>query len=93
MSKPAPHPGDHVAHRSLDDPDSGAALDGRVQETFGDDESQLVVVEQSDGSRVAFDSRELQTLHTVPGLDRGPVILHPRHLWRLICRPFRRASS
>ena len=71
------HRGQKVAHRELDDP-RGGAKQGVVEEAIGE-EPALVVLE-TDGRREAYDSRELVPLTGIS----GPVILHPRHAWRLL---------
>ena len=77
-----PRHGSRVAHRALDG-HSGGALAGVVEEVIGEDPA-LVVVKDPSGERVAYDERELRRLHRVPLLSRGPVILRPHHLWRLL---------
>lgn len=70
-----PHPGEHVAHRSLDE-GKGGAKTGVVEEYVGDKDSGIVIIQDDEG-REGFDRRELVTLR---GPQGGPVILHMRHL-------------
>lgn len=84
--------GDRVAHLTLDNRD-GTAKCGIVEDTVGDDEQTLVIGRFDDSpTPEAYDSREVEKLLTIPGLGRGPVLLYPRHLWRLLTRPFRRGA-
>lgn len=84
MTHRIPRNGERAAHRALDEDSGAGARTGVVQEVIGDDGPRLVVMQEADGQRVAYDERELVPLHTIPVLSRGPVILRPRHLWRLI---------
>jgi hypothetical protein len=88
MSAKNIHPGNRVAHVSLDREDGGA-LNGVAKDVVGDDEQQIVVV-GAGSEDVAYDARELERVVNVPVLSRGPVLLYPRHLWRVLAAPFRR---
>lgn len=71
------HKGQKVAHRELDD-SLGGAKQGIVEEALG--EEPTLVVMETEGRKEAYDSRELVPLSGIS----GPVILHPRHAWRLL---------
>ena len=81
------HPGQTVAHRSLDDR-SGAAKVGVVTETVDDE---LVIANWRDeGREIGFSSRELQPLVRLPLLSRGPVMLSFGQLCRWLRTSLRR---
>jgi len=81
------HEGDRIAHRELDDEQTGTARTGIATEIIEDDtgEQQIIIAEYEDsGETVAFDSREITRIGRPIGSNRSPIILRPRHLLSML---------